>query len=312
MNTTITAAATQSNGKSNLLEIVQRPAPIASDGRTLLRVSRAGINFVDVYQARGRYPVPPGTVLGFEAVGVAPDGTRYAVIDHLGAYAQTISVPNDKLILVPNDISDDYAMLLFQGVTAEFLTHSVHPLRAGEVVLVYAAAGGVGWMLMQVAKHAGTRPIGIVSTEAKARPLRERGYEVLVGDGSNFSLVRDLIPDGVDVAFDPNGKESWELTLASVKSRGHVVVFGAAGSQHDPIPVSLLRDRGSLTLTFASIFDHLADPVERQARAARVFSWLRGGTVVPQPFHSFPLDRVNDALLFIESRKSTGKLLLIP
>jgi NADPH:quinone reductase-like Zn-dependent oxidoreductase len=142
--------------------VIAVAAPVAASGQTLLQLSRAGVNFVDIYQARGLYLVPKGTVLGFEGVGTAPDGTRYAVVDQQGT--------------------------------------------------VYAATGGVGWTLMQVIKASGARPIGIVSSEAKAQPLRERGYDVLVGDGKDQALVRNVVPNGVDVVFDANGADTWELT----------------------------------------------------------------------------------------------------
>jgi NADPH2:quinone reductase len=312
MNATITAVAAQSNGKPEPAAVITIAAPVAASGQTLLQISRAGVNFVDIYQARGRYLMPKGTVLGFEGVGTAPDGKRYAVLDHQGTYAQSIAVPDDRLIPVPDDIDDDHAMILFQGITAQYLTASIHPVREGETALVYAAAGGVGWTLMQVIKSAGARPIGIVSSEAKARPLRERGYEVLVGDGKDLALVRDLVPNGVDVVFDANGVDTWELTFSSVRTRGHVVIYGGASGEPPAFIVSMLRDRGSLTLTYGSIFPHIADRAELLARAETVFTWLRNGTIAAPEFHTFPIERAEDALRFLESRKSTGKLLLIP
>jgi NADPH2:quinone reductase len=251
-------------------------------------------------------------VLGVEGVGTAPDGKRYAVVDEQGTYAQSIAVRNDRLIPVPGDVNDDHAMVLFQAITAQYLTASIHPVREGETAVVYAAAGGVGWTLMQVLKSAGARPIGIVSSEGKAQPLRERGYEVLVGDGRDPSLVRDLVPNGVDVVFDANGVDTWELTLASVRTRGHVVIYGIASGEPPPFGVSMLRDRGSLTLSYGSFSRHVADRAEMLARAETVFSWLRNGTIAAPAFHTFPLERAEDALRFLESRKSTGKLLLIP
>jgi NADPH2:quinone reductase len=312
MNTTITAVAAQSNGQPEPAAVIAIAAPVAASGQTLLHLSRAGVNFVDVYQARGVYRLPKGTVLGFEGVGTAPNGKRYAVLDQQGTYAQSIAVPDDRLVPVPDEISDDHAMVLFQAITAEYLTASIHPVREGETALVYAAAGGVGWTLMQVLKSMGARPIGIVSTEAKAQPLRDRGYDVLVGDGKNLALVRDLVPNGVDVVFDANGVDTWELTFSSVRTRGHVVIYGGASGEPAPFLVSMLRDRGSLTLSFGSIFPHIADRAELLARAETVFTWLRNGTIAAPAFHTFPLERAEDALRFLESRKSTGKLLLIP
>lgn len=314
MDTTITkirAVATASNGGKRLA-VVEREAPAPQAGETLIAPSRIGVNFIEVLQRRGSYPVPPGTVLGFEAVGTAPDGRRCAVIDVFGTYAQRIAVPSSKLIPVPDDVSDDQAMLLFQGVTAHSMIATAHPIRAGEIALVYAAAGGVGSILMQVIKAAGARPIGVVSSEAKAAPLRERGYEVLIGDGTDTRLLREAVPEGAHVAFDPNGAATWELTLESMRPRGHIVLFGAASGQVPPFPPSLLQERHSLTVSYCSIFDHIGDPEERRARTDAVFGWLRSGTVVPLPFHTFPLERANDALDFLESRRSTGKILLLP
>jgi NADPH2:quinone reductase len=312
MHMTIQSVATTSTGEADHLVVIQRPQPAAQPGETVLTLTQIGVNFLDVYQARGRLPVAPGTVLGYEGVGTASDGKRYAVITHQGMYAQQVAVPDAKLIAVPDDISDEATMLLFQGITAHYLTATTHPLRAGETVLVYAAAGGVGSILMQLAKAAGARPIGVVSHEAKALPLRERGFEVVVGDGSDTNLVRTVASGGVDVAFDANGIDTWDLTLASMRARGHVVLFGMASGDIPPFAPTVLRDRGSLSLSFPSLFEHAAEPSELRARAQAVFDWLRAGIVAPLPFHRFALTQARDAHLFLESRRSTGKIVLEP
>ena len=213
MNAVIVAAT----GGPEQLTFVERELPLAKPGETVLRLSRIGVNFIDVYQRRGSYPVPAGAVLGFEAIGRASDGKRYAFIDHFGAYAEYVAVPNEKLFPIPDAVGDEAAMLLFQGVTAQYLTASVHPVQPGETVLVYAAAGGVGWLLMQVVRARGGRPIGIASREEKAQLLRENGFEALVGSGEDTALIRKLVPEGVDVVFDPNGADTWQLTLESTR-----------------------------------------------------------------------------------------------
>ena len=306
----IHAVATTGNPQSARLEYVERDAPSAGAETTILDVHLAGVNFVDILHARGTYPVPPHTVLGFEGVGTAPDGKRYAVVDQKGFYAERVAVPNSALIPLPDDIDDDAAMLLFQGITAQYLSTSVHPLRAGETALVFAAAGGVGWSLMHLIRAAGARPIGVVSSEAKASVLHERGFEAIAADGAEAGeRARALVPDGVDVVFDANGKSTWPADLAAVRTRGHIVLYGLASGPVDPIDPSVLLAR-SLTLSSTSIFDHMATPEERNVRAGAIFAALRTGALQRPPIHHFPLERAADAHALLESRGSIGKVVL--
>jgi len=165
-------------------------------------------------------------------------------------------------------------------------------------------------MLMQMVRARGGRPIGINSREEKARPLREHGFEALVGNGDQTALVRELVPDGVDVVFDPNGADTWQLTLASTRRRGHVVLFGAASGRIAPAAPYVLLERGSLTLSYVSIFDYIADAAERQTRVDDVFSMLAARTIVPPAVHVFPLAQASEAHAFLESRTSVGKIVL--
>ena len=292
------------------LEYVERDAPSAAVGTTILDVALAGVNFIDTYQARGIYPVPAHTVLGFEGAGIAQGGKRYAIVDQHGLYAERVAVPDSALIPVPDDIENDAAMLLFQGITAHYLSASVHPMRTGETALVFAAAGGVGWILMHLIRAAGGRPIGVVSTEAKAAVLRERGFEAIAADGASAGdRVREIVPAGVNVVFDANGKSTWAADLAAVRRRGHIVIYGEASGVIDPVDFRTLQGH-SLTLSAPSIFDHIATPEERYDRAAAIFEALRTGALQPPPIHRFPLERAADAHALLESRGSIGKIVL--
>jgi NADPH2:quinone reductase len=299
-------------GGPERLAVRELPTPAPGAGEALLRIAAAGVNFIDVYQRRGTYPVPDGTVLGWEGVGRdVSDGRRYAFFDHLGSYAEYVVVPRSKLVALPDDIDDDGALALFQGITAQYLTDSIRPLHEGETVLVTAAAGGVGLHLLGFAAAAGAHAIGVVSRAEKAELVRAAGATPIVSANDAFAdAVREIAPNGVDVVFDANGAATWEATLASVRPRGHIVLFGAAGTPIAPIDPALLRERGSLTLTYSSIFHHIADPGERAERVARFFDALRSGRVrVPSPTR-FPLADASAAHRLLESRASTGKIIL--
>jgi NADPH2:quinone reductase len=308
-----TAIVLEAAGSPERLIPQNRPTPEAGPGEEIVTLTGAGVNFIDVIQRRGSYPVPPGTVLGFEGVGRTRDGRRVAFFDHLGAYADEVAVPRAKLLALPDDISDDAALLIFQGVTAEYLTSSVHPIRAGETALIYAAAGGVGLILSQFVRAAGGRAIGVVSTPEKVAVARDAGAEIVVGDGPELGAqIRQLAPDGVDVVFDANGANTWPVTLESVRRRGHVVLYGYASGNIDPIAPRLLLERGSLTLSFVSIFDFIDVPLERDRRVDRLFEAIRDGKIdVPVPTR-FPLAQAAEAHALIESRKSVGKIVLVP
>jgi NADPH:quinone reductase len=298
-------------GGPEALVVRDLPVPQPSTENAVLAMHLAGLNFIDIYQRRGKYPVPPGTILGIEGVGRdIADGLRYAFFDHLGAYAEYVSVPRDRLVPLPDDVRDEDALALFQGITAQYLTESVHPLRAGETVLVTAAAGGVGRFLLAYVKAAGARAIGIVSHEEKADAVRAQGATPLVAATDFANDVRALVPNGVDVAFDANGASTWEATFASVRRRGHIVVFGSAGPPIPPIDVDMLRSSGSLTVTYPSFSDYVADSVEREDRIKRFFEALRAGRFADAPLTTFPLTRAADAHTFLESRRSIGKVAL--
>jgi NADPH:quinone reductase len=309
---TMRAVVLDGPGGPERLVYRERPTPEAGAGEALLRMSAAGVNFIDVYHRRGTYPVPDGTVLGWEGVGRdLSDGRRYAFFDHLGSYAEYAAVPRSKLIALPEDVGDDGALALFQGITAQYLTDSIHPLREGETVLVTAAAGGVGLHLLQFAAAAGARAIGVVSRPEKAELVRAAGAVPLVSPNDAFAdAVRAIAPNGVDVAFDANGAATWEATLASVRTRGHIVLFGAAGTPIAPIDPALLRERGSLTLTYSSVFDHIREPEERAERVVRFFDAVRTRRIRIAPPTRFPLADAAAAHRLLESRASTGKIVL--
>jgi NADPH2:quinone reductase len=286
---------------------VPEPGP----GQRRLRLSLIGVNFIDILRRGDHYPAPPGTVLGWEAVGRADDGGRYVVVDdELQGYAQYAIVAESKLQPISDDVDDELAMHLFQSLTAEYLATSAHPVHAGETVVVFAAAGGVGQLLVQISRHLGARVIGVVSRSEKAASVAELGAEPVVTTGTDLDAIRRVVPNGADVIFDANGNSTWELTLASAKRRGHIVLFGGMGPpQIDP---SVLRQHGSLTLSYTSVFDYIGDPAERAQRVEHVLEMFGSGAIRRIPITRFPLERAAEAHALMQSRASVGKIVLSP
>ena len=294
------------------------PAP----GEALIRVQASGVNFLDVYLRRGDYaaamPFTPGTEVAGTIVAIGGDtsaqfapGDRVAFLARTGGYAEYVAAPLERLIAI-GDAPLEHAMALFQGITAQFLTHDAHPVRLNESVLVHSAAGGVGAMLVQYAKARGAFVIGTVSTPEKAEIAEQAGADrVLVGAQVALSQqVRDIRPDGVDVVFDASGAPTFQESLHAVRKRGHVVLYGSAGGAIPLFDPAELRNLGSLTLTFASIYHHIETAGELRSRAAAVLQDLQNGTLRVLQSRAFDFDRVGEAHALLESRATAGKLYL--
>ncbi len=306
------------------LEEVDRPAP--GPGQVLVKIAGAGVNFVDIYQRNGLYPVERPFTLGQEAAGtvtgIGPGvrevkvGDRVAYAGVLGAYAEFAAVPADRLVPLPNEVSPKQgAALMLQGMTAHYLACTTYPLKPGDTCLVHAAAGGVGLLLCQIAKLRGARVIGTVSTAAKAELARAAGAdEVILYTERDFEeeVKRLTGGAGVQVVYDSVGKTTFAKGLNCLAPRGMIVLFGQSSGPVGALDPLVLMQKGSLFLTRPTVVTYIASRAELLARAGEVLGWVREGRLRVRIGGEFPLAQAADAHRELEARRTTGKLLLIP
>jgi len=292
----------------------------------VFRVEAAGINFIDVYQRTGLYPVPLPATLGNEAAGVVTrvgaDVTRFRVGDRIasakvsGAYAEYAVAPAAQAVRVPVAIeSRTAAALLLQGMTAHYLACDTHPLKPGDTAVVHAAAGGVGLLLVQIAKRRGARVFAVVGSEAKVSLAREAGAEeVVVSAKEDFADAarRFTAGRGVDVVYDSVGKDTFAGSLASLRPRGLMVSFGNASGPVAPFSPLVLSQKGSLFFTRPTLGHYTATSAEQQMRADDLFRWVAAGELKVRVGATFPLAEAAAAHRALESRGTTGKVLLLP
>jgi NADPH:quinone reductase len=324
---TTDALVVTKHGGGEVLEVqprqVERPGP----GQLLVQVAAAGVNFIDVYQREGIYPVPTPFVLGSEGagivlaagegVGVAAEGDRVAWSQTLGSAAGLVLVPERDAVPVPEPVHlEQAAAVMLQGMTAHYLLNSTFAVQPGDTVLVHAAAGGVGQLLVQLAKAKDAIVIGTVSTEAKAAKVRALGADHVL----NYTEVTDVAAAvreltggvGVAVVYDGVGKATFDASLGSLRPRGMLAVFGAASGQVPPIELQRLNSGGSLFLTRPSLAHYLASREELLARAGAVLNGVAFGGLQVEIGGRYPLAEAQRAYADLEGRRSTGKLLLIP
>jgi NADPH2:quinone reductase len=318
------AILVQQVGGPEALTVVDVPTPVPGPGDVVVKVAVSGVNFVDVYYRNGLYKVPLPVALGSEAAGVidsvgagvtafAPgDRVAYAMVR--GSYAEYARVPAAQVVKVPDAVSfEDAAAVLLQGMTAHYLTRSTFPLAAGHTCLVHAAAGGTGALIVQMAKLAGARVFGTVSTQEKAAVAKAAGAdEVILYSKEDFVAEARRLTDqrGVDVVYDGVGKSTFEKSLDSLRLRGMLVLFGAASGPVAPIDPWVLNTKGSLFLTRPSLGHYIATRDELARRASEVFELVASGRLQVRIDRTFPLDRVAAAHRLLESRGTTGKLLI--
>jgi NADPH2:quinone reductase len=304
---------------------VDLPAP--GPGEVLVRQTAVGLNFIDTYHRRGLYPIELPSGLGLEAAGVveavgdgvtvvAP-GDRVATFGpERGAYATARLVPAASLFRLPDDVGDETAAAaLLKACTVEFLVERCAKVQAGWPVLVHAAAGGVGLLLVQWLKHVGATVIGTVSTEAKADAARAAGADgvILYTEETVAPRVRELTAGaGVRVTFDGVGMATWEASLDSTGRRGLIVNYGNADAPVGGVNLGVLAQKGSLYNTRPTLFDYYADPAERAAGSARVFELLRSGVLKVTIGQRYPLEEAARAHADLEGRRTTGSTLLMP
>src|SRR5688572_858405 len=300
---------------------VPRPGP----NEVLIRIAASGVNYLDIQYRTGRQkgPAPP-FVLGSEAAGTieeagtgvtdvaAGDRVAYAMI--LGTYAQYAVVPAARVVRVPASIElETAAAAMLQGMTAHYLTHSVYPLGAGDTVLVLAAAGGVGSLIVQAARLRGARVIATVGSEAKAAIAHAAGAsDVIVYTRQDFEAEARRLTNGrgVDVVYDAVGRDTFDKSLGSLRPRGYLALFGFASGAVPPFDPALLGIKGSLFLTRPGLNQYIATREELATRAEAVFGWLASGQLTLRIDRVLPLDEAADAHRALEGRQTMGKILL--
>ena len=305
-------------------EEVPDPAPGA--GQALVAIEAVGVNFIEVYQRTGLYPVALPATPGSEAAGtvvaVGPGVTEFSAGDRVawqggsGAYAERAAVPLERLVRLPEDVSTKQAAAaMLQGMTAHYLASSTFPLKPGDACLVHAAAGGVGLLLCQIAKRRGARVIGTVSTPQKAALARAAGADdVILYVEQDFEAgVRRLTGGaGVQVVYDSVGRTTFDRSLRCLAPRGTMVLYGQSSGPVGPFDPQVLNQRGSIFLTRPVLGHYTATRTELLARANEVLGWVRDGILRLRIERAFPLSQAAEAHRQLQGRATTGKLLLIP
>ncbi|MGI8667414.1 MAG: quinone oxidoreductase family protein [Jatrophihabitans sp.] len=315
------------HGGPDVLQVRQRPVAEPGPGQLLVRVAAAGVNFVDIYQREGVYPVPTPYVLGNEGAGTVEaigTGVRQAGIGDRVAWSQTLGsaaglalIPESDTVPVPDSVSDeDAAAVLLQGMTAHYLLNSTYPVQPGDAVLVHAAAGGVGQLLVQLARAKGALVIATTSTAAKAAKARALGAQHVLDytDIDDLAAAVRELTGGVGVAavYDGVGKTTFDASLRSLRPRGTLALFGAASGQVPPVDLQRLNAGGSLFVTRPSLGHYIASRDELLLRGNEILAAVGDGRLRVEIGGRYPLADAGQAYADLTGRRSTGKLLLIP
>jgi NADPH:quinone reductase len=297
--------------------------PEPSAGEVRLKLEYAGLNFIDVYQRSGVYKLPLPAVLGMEGAGVVDAlgegvselalGQRVAYTMNRGSYAEYALVPAKNLVVVPDGLSSQLAAAaLLQGMTAHYLAFSTYRLEPGDTALVHAAAGGVGQLLVQMAKRAGATVVATVGSPEKAEIAKSLGADCVINyRAEDFVLEgKKYAPNGFEVIYDSVGKDTFVRGLELLKPRGMAVLYGGSSGQVEPLDLQILNAKGSLFVTRPSLGHYISDREELEWRSNEVFDWLAEGQLKLEIDKIFALEDVAAAHAYIESRQTKGKVLL--
>ena len=313
-------------GGPEALELVDLPVPEPKANEAVVKLAASGVNFIDVYHREGRYKAALPFIPGQEGAGVVTAtgadvksvkaGDRVAWSGLLGAYAEYAAVAADRLVPIPQGVSDQQAAAaMLQGMTAHYLSHDTYPLKRGETALIHAAAGGVGLLLVQMAHNIGARVIATVSTDEKAKLAHDAGADdVILYTQSDFEAETKRLTGGkgVDVVYDSVGKTTFEKGLNVLRPRGMMALFGGSSGAVPPFDPIILTQKGSLYLTRPSLGNYIATREELVARSTAVFGMITAGKLKLRISHTYPLAQAQQAHRDLEGRKTTGKLLLLP
>jgi NADPH2:quinone reductase len=320
------AVVVTQHGGPEVLTVQERETPTPAAGELLVRVGAAGVNFIDTYQRDGLYPVPTPFVLGMEGAGTVEavgdgvsdfsPGDRVAWASVPGGYAEQAIVPAEQAVPVPDGVSDEVAAAaMLQGMTAHYLSYTTYAVQPGDTALVHAAAGGVGLLLSQLVKLRGGAVIGTVSTEEKEKLARAAGCdEVIRYTEADFAAeVRRITNgEGLPVVYDGVGKTTFDGSLASLRRRGMMVLYGASSGPVPPFDLQRLNAGGSLFITRPKLADYTATRAELLERAGELFGLVAAGTLEVRIGHRYPLAEARRAHEDLQGRRTTGKLLLVP
>lgn len=320
------AVTVEEHGGPEVLQISDIPAPTSTEGNLLVKVEAAGLNFIDTYHRSGLYPMELPITLGLEGAGTVVEtgpgvaafspGDRVAWANALGSYAELNLVPAKDAVLLPDSVdTSTAAAVMLQGITAHYLARDTVALQPGHVCLIHAGAGGVGLLLIQMAKMAGATVYTTVGTQHKADLAHAAGADqVIVYTETDFGefIESEIGPNGLDVVYDGVGAATFDKGLDLLRPRGTMVTFGnASGAPRDISPLELMR-KGSLYLTRPTMFDYLQTRVELEERASEVFKWAGDGSLTVTIGAEFELEHAADAHSRLESRQTVGKVLLRP
>jgi NADPH2:quinone reductase len=315
-----------SNGGPEVMKWEDVPTPEPGPGEALIKHHAVGLNYIDVYFRSGLYKAPNmPLIIGSEGAGtvtaVGPDvtvvkpGDRVAYAGPMGGYATDRVLPADRLVKLPDSISfETGAAMMLQGMTAQYLVRRTHPVKAGETIVVHAAAGGVGLILCQWAKHLGATVIGVVSSEAKAALARENGAaHTVVGSSGLVAAVKKITGGAmVPVVYDSVGKDTWNASLDCLAPLGLMVSYGNASGPVPPFDLGVLGAKGSLFLTRPTLPTYTAKRADLEAVAADLFSVVNSGAVKIQVNQTYALKDAAKAHIALEARQTTGSTVLIP
>lgn len=313
-------------GGPEVLETIEVPEPELSAGRVVVEVRAAGVNFIDTYHRNGLYPMDLPIVLGVEGAGrvVAvgegvegiAEGDAVAWADVLGSYAAYVSLPWERAVLVPDGIqAETAAAAMLQGLTAHYLATSTFSLAPGHRCLIHAGAGGVGHLLVQIAKHLGAEVFTTVGSEDKAQVAREAGADHVINYREEpFEQAVEVVagPRPLDVVYDGVGASTFDGGLQLLNKRGMMVSFGNASGAVPPVAPLTLSRNGSLFLTRPTLGDYIGQRVELMDRSRELFQWIQSDALKVLIGATYPLAEAAQAHRALEGRATTGKVLLLP
>jgi len=313
-------------GGPEVLTPTELPVPSPKPNEAIVQIKAAGVNFIDVYFREGRYPAQLPFVDGQEASGVVTEvgnevtnvqpGDRVAYTGGLGSYAEYAAVPANRLIKIPDELDfDQAAAAMLQGMTAHYLLYSTYQLKQGETSLIHAAAGGVGLLLVQMAKNIGARVIATAGTQEKAQLARDAGAdECIIYTEADFETETQRLTDGkgVHVVYDGVGKATFDKDLNVLRPRGFLVLFGGSSGAVPPFDLIKLSQKGSLYITRPTLGHYTATREELEWRTNDVLQWIVRGELKLRIHKVYPLAEAAQAHRDLEGRKTTGKLLLKP
>lgn len=313
-------------GGPEVLTLVELPLPTPKSNEVVVQIKAAGVNFIDVYFREGRYPAPLPFINGQEAAGIVTAvgsdvrqfkvGDRVAYTGVRGSYAEYAAVPADRVIAIPEEVDfETAAAAMLQGMTAHYLSHSTYPIQRGDTVLIHAAAGGVGLLLVQMARTLGARVIGTAGNASKVKLASEAGAdEVINYSQQDFETETKRLTggEGVHVVYDGVGAATFAKDLNVLRPRGYLVLFGGASGAVPPFDLIELSQKGSLYVTRPSLHHYIQTRAELEQRSSEVMKMIVSGELKLRIHGTYPLVAVQQAHRDLEARKTSGKLLLIP